>query len=345
MSKGAPEVYKKAIIKLGAFTEGEFDHFNFFTQQPQGRLSIRTAYIESPDNPFPTVPQAMVYMTDSSRDKPTVQYTLDPRNLSRVGRFEVGAAKQAATFLGRFFPGQARFVASQSDLRRLLKIVKNSTPTAKFDERIQAHKLELKQREADLRWERDEVEGRRQARLRSEATRAIYDQRMTEAETKAAPILENVRRIPGAKCLGIIFDDNSLKAGKLRDQYSRIKDRVDFQMIFEWAKYGLEALDLIVAVQKLNTGKDQIPVVVFMDGSFPPETDFRSGVDATCELNKALEELGLPMPNLVGNAVDFLDDTVLQQRFPGIYLGATFNGTKTLEPWREIGDMIKSRSA
>ncbi len=337
MTKTASEIYCRALERLGPFPEGQFNVLHPFSGKLRGDLVISKIAADPSDLKPLSELAPTVQILFSPLGRREVRYTFYPGALSIIPREEIDEIDKIdrmPSFFRTLFSGLPRVVANSRELERLLETVNGARETTNFKRKLEQYEQWARQRASEER-----------ARQRAEEARQLEERAMEVALAKARPILEKVRGVEGPKFLGLVFDDNIMKRVSLLDQYDAVKDQLDFKAVVEWIGHDEEAIRLVTTIQRLNVGQSQVPVVVFMDGRFPRESKFKEGLDAACALEKELDELGLPMPFLVGNSNSPYFNTLLEIRFPKSYLATSGGATSSIrQTWNLIGARIKPES-
>lgn len=349
MIEGAAELYRRSLDKLGPFVKGQF-----VPSYREGELEIEAVVVAHTDPTLPTVLQAQVRIRFYPVRKTPVEYTLDPTNFSTIARRELKDQGKNPGFLDKLFHRTPRTTVNASEFNLLDTLVRYSTETDEFQAQLWEHSQRLTEEEAQRARKADEAKRRRQRQIEEENARNREKWRLLDAEKSALSVLEKARQIEGERCLGLIVDDSTSKVDNLIEVYEKVKDKLGYKMVFEWIGFDVEAVRLIAAFQKLNAGENQIPLVVFMDGHFPHDSNYPAGINATAAIKAKTEELGLPMPYLVGNGSMPSDNTRLQTNYPDIYLATTRRDYPNdyinqdfdreaweLEPWKAIENAFK----
>lgn len=319
----AADVYDLAVERLEGFTQGEFFYGNRGIPR---RLRLQ---LTPPLNSAEAIADESKAILDINLNPETpgqVEYTFDPSNFSTVSRRAVSEHVANPGIWRRLLRKTPRLEASAQELSTLDYLIARAEPTPEFQAKINAEEARVQFAELDRRVsekERErrailEAEGRSSAAERESRIREHEQAKMAQAEEKVTEVLKQAELIEGRKGLGVIVEDFTPKVQSLRKEYAEVKPDLDYSLIFHWIKDPEDAIRQITALQKLNLQGTNLPIFIFMDGLL--EGKYTTGIATINALAAKLQESGLPMPYLVGNAGDSWRNTELQELYPDYYI-------------------------
>lgn len=323
----ATELYKSAVNKIGVFKQGEFI-VSQPNSTPVGNVEIRD--ITPPIDPeIYTVYPPKIAIKWKPLDKTPVVYTLDPSNLSEIERKELVDSRSWWQKLRR---KKQRTTADSEDIEELAFIL-TGKPTESFAHNIADHERQIK-------IDRDRLD----REIREQREERMRQQKMQEDEVKAmnkaAAMLSEVKSLGNSFYLGIIVDDKEKKSTEIISSHQNVEKSLIYKPVLQWIEDSGEAFRILVAIQRLNSVDNHVPVVVFMDGQL--RGDYASGIQLLVAVRDLIKKDGLILPKIIGCSGDPKRNKEMQQIFPHEYITSFQGESLEHEPFREIETAIRT---